>query len=303
MGGLGGGVGAFVTCPLEVSKTRLQASKNKEWLTSAKKGSYRMGTGMFYTMRDIAKIEGVTGLWRGIGPMLVGVLPARASWFASYQFSKREIGSRNSLPDTQVHFISAVIAGLTVATITSPIFMVKTRMQLQSSAQQSSLKYKNSLDCTKRIFREEGFRGFYKGLTASYVGVSESSLQMVLYERFKYMTQKRLFETQSGQYEDIRNVKLGPVDQIAVGSIAKLIASAATYPHEVVRTRLREQRSGDIAKYRGVFQGIAVVAREEGLAGLYGGMAAHLFRVVPNAAIVFFVYESVMTFFERGPFK
>lgn len=41
-----------------------------------------------------------------------------------------------------------------------------------------------------------------------------------------------------------------------------------------------------------------VVAKEEGLVGLYGGMGAHLTRVVPNAAIVFLVYESIMSFFE-----
>ena len=28
--------------------------------------------------------------------------------------------------------------------------------------------------------------------------------------------------------------------------------------------------------------------------GLYGGMSAHLFRVVPNTAIVFFTYEAVV---------
>ena len=42
-----------------------------------------------------------------------------------------------------------------------------------------------------------------------------------------------------------------------------------------------------------------VVAKEEGMAGLYGGMAAHLFRVVPNAAIVFLVYETTMSFFRK----
>merc|ERR1711862_874289 len=98
-------------------------------------------------------------------------------------------------------------------------------------------------------------------------------------------------------YDSLEDATLGPVAQIAVGSIAKLLASAATYPHEVLRTRLREHRQGDPIKYTGVFQGMKVVAKEEGLAGLYGGMAAHLFRVVPNAAIVFFVYEATMSFF------
>lgn len=63
---------------------------------------------------------------------------------------------------------------------------------------------------------------------------------------------------------------------LAVASVAKLIASVSTYPHEVIRTRLREQRYGN--KYPGVFSGMAVIAREEGARGLYGGMGPHLMR-------------------------
>lgn len=38
--------------------------------------------------------------------------------------------------------------------------------------------YKNSIDCAVRVYREEGIRGFYKGLVASYVGVSETAIQV-----------------------------------------------------------------------------------------------------------------------------
>ena len=44
-------------------------------------------------------------------------------------------------------------------------------MQLQSKRQLQDLKYKNSIDCVRRVFKEEGIRGFYKGLTASYIGM------------------------------------------------------------------------------------------------------------------------------------
>ena len=35
--------------------------------------------------------------------------------------------------------------------------------------------------------------------------------------------------------------------------------------------------------------------REEGLRGLYCGLGAHLVRVVPNSAIMFLVYEAVVS--------
>jgi Mitochondrial carrier protein len=45
--------------------------------------------------------------------------------------------------------------------------------------------YKNTFDCIQKVLREEGIRAFYQGLTASYLGVIESSLQWVIYERMK----------------------------------------------------------------------------------------------------------------------
>lgn len=73
--------------------------------------------------------------------------------------------------------------------------------------------------------------------------------------------------------------------------MAKLIAAAATYPHEVIRTRLREAGN---TRYNGLFSGLLLIAKEEGARGLYGGMGAHLIRVVPNAAIMFLTYELVV---------
>ena len=42
-----------------------------------------------------------------------------------------------------------------------------------------------------------------------------------------------------------------------------------------------------------MIQSLRLIAQEEGLRGLYGGMPAHLMKVVPNAAILFLVVELV----------
>ena len=41
------------------------------------------------------------------------------------------------------------------------------------------------------------------------------------------------------------------------------------------------------------------IAAEEGVGALYGGLGAHLLRVVPNAAIMFFGYEAIVHYFAR----
>jgi solute carrier family 25, member 33/36 len=47
-------------------------------------------------------------------------------------------------------------------------------------------------------------------------------------------------------------------------------------------------------KYTGLWQCFKLVAKEEGMAGLYGGLTPHMLRVVPSAAIMFGTYESVL---------
>jgi solute carrier family 25 protein 33/36 len=69
-----------------------------------------------------------------------------------------------------------------------------------------------------------------------------------------------------------------------------MTAAVCLYPHEVIRTRLREEG----AKYRGLWRTARIIVAEEGAGALYGGLTAHLMRTVPNSAIMFFTYECLM---------
>ena len=62
---------------------------------------------------------------------------------------------------------------------------MKTRLQL---VQGDKKVLGGSWNCIKKIMREEGIRGFYKGLSASYLGVTEGTIQWVLYERLKKLS-------------------------------------------------------------------------------------------------------------------
>eukprot|EP01100_Stratorugosa_tubuloviscum_P007730 TRINITY_DN3190_c2_g1_i1.p1 TRINITY_DN3190_c2_g1~~TRINITY_DN3190_c2_g1_i1.p1 ORF type:complete len:317 (-),score=118.30 TRINITY_DN3190_c2_g1_i1:76-1026(-) len=301
-GGLAGSVAAVCTCPFEVVKIRLQATKNKEILTSSHIGTFKLGTGTLSSIRDLYRAEGLFSLWRGIGPSLLGVIPARSIWFGTYRttrdFLEKKFGS-----NSRVDLVSALIAGCTVTTITCPIWLVKTRMQLQSSLAADAAKnnYNGLADCVRRIAREEGIKGFYKGLAASYLGVCESSLQLVLYEELKRTLIKRKIKKLKN-IQPSNKIELHHFEYLVLAGSSKLAASILTYPHEVIRTRLREQR-GDVIKnnhkYKGLIQGLKLIAKEEGRIGLYSGMGAHLMRTVPSAAIMFVTFEATLSFFNN----
>jgi len=283
-GGFAGCIGILVTSPLEVVKTRLQSAHNRSFLATTYPSS-PVRLSVANAFRNIYRTDGVKAFWRGLGPNLFGAIPARAIWFSSYELVKdllKQNGYSSDHPGPI--FAAGVCSGAIVSTMINPISVVKTRMQLQTSRHSESIKqYLNSVDCVRRICREEGLRGLYKGLSASYIGISESSIQLVLYESFK-----RRFK--NSQNEDLSKWQI-----FLSGSFAKLIASSATYPHEVVRTRLREQKGTSMqSKYRGFLQTMKLIWVEEGVRGMYGGMGAHLIRVVPNAAILFLTYEFVL---------
>lgn len=80
-----------------------------------------------------------------------------------------------------VHILSASCAGFAASTATNPIWFVKTRLQLDhNSKNQMTVR-----ECIRKIYKTSGIIGFYKGITASYVGISETVIHFVIYEAIK----------------------------------------------------------------------------------------------------------------------
>ncbi|KAA8491477.1 Solute carrier family 25 member 36-A [Porphyridium purpureum] len=297
-GALGGTVASCVTCPLEVVKTKLQSS-----------GEQQHGRSVFTLARQIMLQDGARGFFRGLAPTVIGIIPARGTYFWAYATTKTflvdfsfESDSRHENASSQgasskqtdsegspfVHVLAGASASFASNTVTNPIWLVKTRMQLQAG--QASGGYSSYGHAVQQILKEEGVRGFFKGLAASYWGVSEAMVQFVVYEKLKGYLRER------DDLSSSDTLKL--YEYFFSAAFAKLLASSLTYPHEVVRTRMREERKlGAHRQYRGMLQSLLKIGREEGRRGLYAGMLVHLSRVVPNTAIMFLTYETAVRIF------
>jgi solute carrier family 25 protein 33/36 len=46
-------------------------------------------------------------------------------------------------------------------------------------------------------------------------------------------------------------------------------------------------------RYKSLVQSFRLIWKEEGWAGMYGGLSVHLLRTVPNAAIMFMIVEAL----------
>lgn len=267
-GGVAGATGVLVTCPLEVLKTRLQSGQSSTLVEQRH---------LWKALTSIVEKEGVRGLWKGLGPTLVGAIPSRAAYFSAYSAAKRQLAAMNNDKETApVHFLSAGIAGCITATLTNPLWVIRTRLQLETQRTSSG-----ALRTTADIVRREGMGTLWHGLSASYLGIFETCLQWVIYEKMKQM------------YHNEFSTEAGPLPLFCFASASKLIASVTWYPHEVARTRLRERHH----PYRGLWNCFSRIAREEGVSRLYSGMGVHLLRVVPNSAITFLTFELLISTF------
>jgi solute carrier family 25 protein 33/36 len=231
----------------------------------------------------VYRIEGWRGLFKGLGPNLSGVVPARAINFYTYGNGKRIIAERfnGGQESPLVHLCAAACAGIVTGTATNPIWLVKTRLQLDKQTagkDGKSRQYKNSYDCVRQVVRQEGFKGLYRGLSASYLGVTESTLQWVLYERMKtYLAQRKQIIVDSGRQMSRWDEFVDTGGKLGAAGAAKLFAAALTYPHEVVRTRMRQRplNNGKL-KYTGLIQCFRTIWKEEGIVSMYGGLSPHL---------------------------
>ena len=141
------------------------------------------------------------------------------------------------------------------------------------------------------IYEKEGIRGYYRGLSASYVGVTETCIHFVIYEHIKSKLRAHKEKTRPGKQSMFDFVEF-----MMAAATSKTFASIVAYPHEVVRTRLRQQESDGSRKYQSFFQTLRKVAIEEGRPGLYSGLGTQLIRQIPNTALVFLTYEAIVSF-------
>ncbi|KAI0363620.1 mitochondrial carrier [Pilatotrama ljubarskyi] len=168
------------------------------------------------------------------------------------------------------------LAGGFGATIVYPIDLGA--MQNQRSTVVGQLLYKNSLDCVRKVFRNEGFLGFYRGLGPQLIGVApEKAIKLTVNDFIR----ARAMDPDTGR------IALGW--ELVAGGTAGGCQVIFTNPLEIVKIRLQVQ--GEAAKLEGaVPKGAVHIIRQLGLFGLYKGASACLLRDIPFSAIYFPAY-------------
>lgn len=111
----------------------------------------------------IVKNLGLVGLYKGASACLLRDVPFSAIYFPTYNHLKRDyFGESPSKKLGVLQLLTAgAIAGMPAAYLTTPCDVIKTRLQVEARKGESS--YTSLRHCAKTIWKDEGFKAFFKG--------------------------------------------------------------------------------------------------------------------------------------------
>lgn len=162
---------------------------------------------IYPTMRsaffDIIQARGFRGLYAGLSPTLVEIVPYAGLQFGTYDTFKRWTTSWNhrhypnsgpgntedGLSSFQL-FLCGLAAGTCAKLVCHPLDVVKKRFQIEGlqrhpryGARVEQHAYRNMFDALRRISRKEGTAGLYKGIIPSTVKAAPAgAVTFVAYE-------------------------------------------------------------------------------------------------------------------------
>ncbi|GMY12138.1 folate transporter 1, chloroplastic-like isoform X2 [Fagus crenata] len=286
-----GAVAGFATVavmhPLDVVRTRFQVNDGR----ISNLPSYKNTAHAIFT---IARLEGLRGLYAGFNPAVIGSTVSWGLYFFFYDRAKqRHSKNKEEKLSPGLHLASAAEAGALVCLCTNPIWLVKTRLQLQTPLHQTR-PYSGLYDALRTIMREEGLSALYKGIFPGLFLVSHGAIQFTAYEELRNVIID--FKSKDSKKDSESDDKLlNSVDYAVLGASSKIAAVLLTYPFQVVRARLQQRPSSDgIPRYMDSWHVVKETARFEGIRGFYKGITPNLLKNVPAASITFIVYENVL---------
>uniref|UniRef100_A0A8C3BXM2 ADP/ATP translocase n=1 Tax=Cairina moschata TaxID=8855 RepID=A0A8C3BXM2_CAIMO len=176
----GGAAGATSLCfvyPLDFARTRLAADVGKG-------ASEREFTGLGDCIVKIFKSDGLKGLYQGFSVSVQGIIIYRAAYFGVYDTAK------GMLPDPKnVHIVVSWMIAQTVTAVAGlvsyPFDTVRRRMMMQSGRKGADIMYKGTIDCWKKIAKDEGSKAFFKGAWSNVLRGMGGAFVLVLYDEIK----------------------------------------------------------------------------------------------------------------------
>lgn len=174
-GGLAGAGSLCIVYPLDYARTRLASD-----VGSGK----QQFNGLADCLKKTAANGGVMSLYNGIGVSITGIIPYRGVYFGLFDtlsgYNPYQKDS-NGLIRASSKFACAQVSAITAGYASYPFDTVRRRLQMQSDKPKAEWIYEGTLDCFKKIIKDEGAASMYKGAGANALRTVGAAMVLVLY--------------------------------------------------------------------------------------------------------------------------
>jgi len=274
LAGAGGGLFSMaLTYPLITLSTRAQVE------------SKRAQSSTLDAARRIIKREGLVGLYAGLESALFGISVTNFVYYYWYEWTRAffekaaiKAGRASKKLTTVESMIAGAIAGSATVMLTNPIWVVNTRMTARKSQSNEQVlpgtkpaKAPSTIGTLLSIIKDEGPARLFAGVMPALVLVINPILQYTVFEQLKNALEKRR--------------RVTPTDAFYLGALGKLMATSITYPYITVKSRMHV--AGRDGPKEDMIASFRRIIKEEGWAGLYGGIGPKVTQSVITAAFLF----------------
>lgn len=272
----------------------------------------------------IAKNEGISALYRGIGLTLLMAIPSNVVYFSGYDILRTSSPLEKSHPILNP-LLCGASARILAATSVAPMELIKTRLQAVPARQKNIRSFvilKMVLKNMWKDLRDKGPSSLFKGLQLTlWRDVPFSGIYWAAYESLtKWFKRTRLL---SSERDDLSGSS--PFNgtiftrSFLSGSIAGITAALFTNPFDVGKTRFQVASEQDPKSFgtlstlakkgttkasetlgrQPMFKFLFTIYKNEGLGALYVGIFPRCLKIAPSCAIMISTYEVSKQFFKK----
>ncbi|CAH8580141.1 unnamed protein product [Heterobilharzia americana] len=215
LGSIAGAIGATAVYPIDLVKTRMQ---NQRVGSTIGELMYKNSWDCF---RKVIRYESFSGLYRGLGPQLLGVAPEKAIKLTVNDIVRDQFTKSNGDISIYAEILAGGCAGGSQVIFTNPLEIVKIRLQVAGEI--ANTKRLSAFSVVKDL----GLIGLYKGSRACFLrDIPFSAIYFTAYNNLKkYFSDNEGFNS--------------PISLLAAATISGAPAAFLTTPADVIKTRLQ----------------------------------------------------------------